>query len=124
MHWLTDDRDRAIVTADERLRTVFDHMRADGLEPRGAVGAENQLLAITDALSQFDADLIVLRLHAPGSEHENWREPGIAEKVRSRFGVRTIAFYFDRDGAVVGREEAEGPTAGGAALRARGRLSA
>lgn len=108
MHWLTDDRDRAIVSADERLRTVFDHMHAGGLKPRGEVGAENQVTAIADALTQFDADLIVLRLHAPGSEDENWREQGIAEKVRSHFDVRTIVFYFDRDGHVVGREEAVG----------------
>ncbi len=124
MHWLTDDRDSAIVSADERLRTVFDHMSAGGFKPRGAVGAENQVTAIADALLQFDADLIVLRLHAPGSEHENWREHRIAEKVRSRFEVRTIVFYFDRDGHVVGREEAEGRPAGGRALRARGRPKA
>src|SRR5439155_5245025 len=77
MHWLTDDRDDALVAADERLRTVFAHMHAGGLKPHGEVGAENQVTAIADALAQFDADLMVLRLHAPGSEHENWREHGI-----------------------------------------------
>jgi len=106
MQWLTDDRDNAQVAADERLLTVFDHMRADGLTPRGEVGAENQVTAIADALAQFDADLIVLRLHAPGSEHENRRELDIAEQVRSHFGVPTIAFYFDSEGHVVEREEA------------------
>jgi len=106
MQWLTDDRDSAQVSADERLRTVFDHMRADGLKPRGEVGAENQVTAIADALTQFDADLIVLRLHAPGSEHENRREQGIAEEVRSQFDVPTIVFYFDNEGHVVEREEA------------------
>ena len=106
MHWLTDDRDDALVAADERLRTVFAHMHAGGLKPHGEVGAENQVTAIADALAQFDADLMVLRLHAPGSEHENWREHGIAEKVRSHFEVPTIAFYFDSEGRVVGCEEA------------------
>ncbi len=42
MQWLADDRDSALVSADGRLRTVFDHMRADGLKPHGAVGAENR----------------------------------------------------------------------------------
>ncbi len=106
MQWLTDDRDNAQVAADERLLTVFDHMRADGLKPRGEVGAENQVTAIADALAQFDADLIVLRLHAHGSEHENRRELDMAEQVRSHFGVPTIAFYFDSEGHVVEREEA------------------
>ncbi|MGI8921638.1 MAG: hypothetical protein ACR2HD_08230 [Solirubrobacteraceae bacterium] len=106
MKWLTNDSDKARVAADERLRTVFDHMRAGGLKPHGEVGAENQVAAIADALAQFDADLIVLRLHSPGSEHENRREHGIAEKVRSDFDVPTIVFYFDDEGQVVEREEA------------------
>src|SRR5207249_8545836 len=37
MHWLTDDRDGALVAADERLRTVFAHMHAGGLKPHGEV---------------------------------------------------------------------------------------
>jgi len=106
MKWLTDDRDSALVSADERLQTVFDHMRAGGLKPHGEVGAEDQVAAITDALAQFDADLIVLRLHVPGTEHENWREHRIAEKVRSHFDVPTIVFYFDSEGHVVEREQA------------------
>ncbi len=106
MQWLCDDRDSALASGDERLRTVFDHMRAGGLKPHGEVGAENQVTAIADALAQFDADLIVVRVHAPGSERENWREHGIAEKVRSHFDVATIVFYFDSEGHVVEREEA------------------
>lgn len=106
MHWLTDDRDRALISADERLRTVFDHMHAGGLKPHGVVGAENQVTAIADALAQFDADLIVLRLHVSDSEHENWREHQIAEKVRSHFDLPTIVFYFDSEGHIVEREEA------------------
>jgi hypothetical protein len=106
LHWLTDDRDSEIVAADKRLRTVFAHMRAGGLEPHGGLGAENQVTAIADALTRFDADLMVLRLHAPDSENQNWREHGIAEKVRSHFDVPTIVFYFDGEGHVVEREVA------------------
>lgn len=106
MQWLADDRDRALVSADGRLRTVFEHMRADGLKPHGEVGAENQVTAIADALAQFDADLIVIRLHVPGGEHENWREHWVAEKVRSHFDVPTVVFYFDSEGQVVERDEA------------------
>ncbi len=106
MQWLTDDRDNALVSADERLRTVFDHMHADGLEPQGAVGVENQVTAIADALAQFDADLIVLRLHTSGSKSENRREHRIAEEVRSHFDIPTIVFHFDSEGQVVDRDEA------------------
>jgi hypothetical protein len=106
LQWVATDVDGARVAADERLRTVFDHMRSGGLNPHGAVGSEDQVVAIADALSDFDADLIVLRLHAPGTEGENWREHQIAERVRSHFGVPTVAFFFDAEGRVVGHEEA------------------
>lgn len=106
MQWLCDARDSAQAAADQRLRTVFDHMRASGLEPRGTVGAENQVTAIADALAQFEADLIVVRLHVPGSEHENWREHHLAEKLRSHFDLPTIVFYFDNEGHLVERQEA------------------
>ncbi len=106
LQWVASDVDGARVSADERLQTVFDHMRAGGLKPHGTVGAEDQVVAIADALADFDADLIVLRLHDPGSEHENWREHRIAEQVRSHFGVPTMVFFFDGEGQVVGREEA------------------
>ena len=105
-HWLTDDRDNEVVAADARLRTAFDHMVASDLQPNGTVGAENQVTAIADALAQFDADLIILRLHAPGSDHENWREHGMAQKVRAHLDVPTIAFYFDDEGQVIGRDGA------------------
>jgi hypothetical protein len=81
-------------------------MRAGGLKPHGVVGAEDHVTAIVDALSEFDADLIVLRLHAPGSEHENWREHRAVDQVSSHVDVPTVAFYFDDEGHVVGREDA------------------
>ena len=106
LQWVATDVDRARVLADERLQTVFDHMHAGGLKPKGTVGAMDQVVAISDALADFDADLIVLRLHAPGSKDENWREHRVAEKVRSHFDIPTMVFFFDDEGQVVGREEA------------------
>jgi hypothetical protein len=114
---LAGDIDGARVSADERLHTVFEHMHASGLEAYGAVGDEDQVAAIADALVDFDADLIVLRLHVPGSREENWREHSVAQRVRSHFGVPTIVFYFDSEGNVVGRDEDE---EGAAASAARG----
>jgi hypothetical protein len=106
LQWVATDVDRARVSADERLHRVFDHMHAGGLSPRGAITDENQVVAIADALLDFDADLIVLRLHHPGGRHTNWQEHRVAERVRSHFDVPTIAFYFDDEGRVLGREEA------------------
>jgi hypothetical protein len=117
---LAGDIDRARVSADERLHTVFDHMHASGLAPHGTVGDEDQVAAIADALAEFDADLIVLRLHVPGSPEENWREHRVAKRVRSHFGVPTIVFYFDDQGQVVRRDDA---TEGTPAAAVRGGTS-
>lgn len=105
---LTGDIDGARTSAQARLRTVFDHMHADGLEPRGVVGDEDQVAAIADALADFEADLMVLRLHARGSENENWREHRLVKRVRSQFEVPTISFFFDGDGHVIGCEDDQG----------------
>ena len=107
LQWVASDVDRARVAADQRLRRVFDHMHADGFAPRGTVADEDQLVAIADALLEFDADLIILRLHDPGSEHKSWHEHRVAERVRSHFDVPTIAFYFDDDGRPLGREDGD-----------------
>jgi hypothetical protein len=106
LQWLASDVDGARVAADQRLHTVFDHMQADGLKAHGTVGEEDQVLAIADALAEFNADLIVLRLHLPNSEHESWHEHRIAARVRSHFDLPTMAFFFDDDGRVVARQEA------------------
>jgi hypothetical protein len=106
LQWLASDVDAARLVADERLQRVFDHMHADGIAPKGMVADEDQVVAIGDALAEFDADLIVLRLHHPASGHENWHEHRVAKRVRSHFGVPTVAFYFDDEGQVVGREDA------------------
>jgi hypothetical protein len=115
---LAGEIDRARVIADERLHTVFDHMHASGLNAQGSVGDEDQVAAIADALADFDADLIVLRLHVPGSPEENWREHRVAERVRSHFDLPTIVLYFDDEGHTVHRDEA-----GDAGFRERGVLA-
>ena len=111
---LTGDIDRARLAAGDRLRTVFDHMHADGHVPGGTVGDEDQVTAIADALADFDADLMLLRLHAPGSKNENWREHRLTRRVRSHFKLPTITFFFDDQGQVVGREVLDAPLTGAA----------
>ena len=108
---LTGDIDGARASADERLRTVFDHMDASGLEAHGTVGDEDQVTAIADALDEFSADLILLRLHAPGSQNENWREHRLVAWVRMHTTVPTIVFYFDDEGQFVRRQDVTAPVA-------------
>jgi hypothetical protein len=108
---LTGDIDGARASADERLRTVFDHMDASGLESHGTVGDEDQVAAIADALDGFRADLILLRLHAPGTRHENWREHRVVDWLRTHTTVPTMVLYFDDEGQFVRREDAIAPVA-------------
>jgi hypothetical protein len=108
---LTGDIDDARASADERLRTVFDHMDASGLESHGTVGDEDQVAAIADALDGFSADLILLRLHAPGSQNKNWREHRLVDWVRTHTTVPTIVFYFDDEGQFVRRQDPIAPAA-------------
>ena len=108
---LTGEIDGARASADERLRTVFDHMAASGLESRGTVGDEDQVTALADALDGFSADLILLRLHAPGSRNENWREHRLVDWVRTHTTVPTIVFYFDDEGQFLRRQDATAPAA-------------
>jgi hypothetical protein len=106
---LTGDIDGARVSADARLRTVFNHMDASGLESHGMVGDEDQVAAIADALDGFRADLILLRLHARGSRNENWREHRLVDWIRTHTTVPTIVFYFDDEGQFVRPEDAIAP---------------
>jgi hypothetical protein len=75
------------------------------------VGDEDQVAAIADALDGFRADLILLRLHARGSQHENWREHRLVDWVRTHTTVLTIVFYFDEEGQLVRPEDAIAPVA-------------
>ena len=102
---LTGEVDCARAAAETRLHTAFDHIHTSGLDAHGTVGDEDQLNAIADALAEFDADLILLRVHAPGSENENWREHRLARQVRSHFNRPTTVFYFDREGHMVGQQD-------------------
>jgi hypothetical protein len=107
---LTGDIDGARASADERLRTVFEHMAASGLEfEGGTVGDEDQVAAIADALDDVAADLILLRLHAPGAQSENWREHRLVDWVRTHTTVPAIVFYFDDEGQFMGRQEVIAP---------------
>jgi type IV secretory pathway TrbD component len=108
---LTGDIDGARASADARLRTVFDHMDASGLESHGKVGDEDQVAAVADALDGFSADLVLLRLHARGSQNENWREHRLVDWVRTHTTVLTIVFYFDEEGQLVRPEDAIAPVA-------------
>ena len=83
-HWLSDTDD-AMLAAHRRAVEARSLLRAHGLHISVEVGDSVPLLAIEDALAQFDADEIVICTLAP--ERSHWLEHDLVESARGRFGI-------------------------------------
>lgn len=79
-HWLDDDRG-AQAEASWRLAVEIDELSSLGLDVRGAIGMDDPVQAMLDALRVFNAtEVIVVTLDADGS---NWLEHEMIERMRS-----------------------------------------
>jgi len=83
LRYLFADVDHARELAEQRLAGSIETLRAHGIEARGAVGDSNPLVAIEDALFEFDADEIIISTHPP--ERSNWLEKKTVDRARERF---------------------------------------
>ena len=83
LRYLFADVDHARDLAEQRLAGSIETLRANGIEARGAVGDSNPLVAMEDALFEFDADEIVISTHPP--ERSNWLEKKTVERAREKF---------------------------------------
>ena len=90
VHWLASDTDRARSAADERLATVLGHLEEMGDDATGKVGADDPLLAFSDAVEEFKPDHILIALRGP--EAAGWQEQGLVEEILSRFGLPVTVF--------------------------------
>ena len=97
-HWLsaTDEAVSAAHVRADHARTV---LMSHGLAVSVEVGDSVPLLAIEDALAEFDADEIVISTLSPSRSH--WLEHDVVELARDRFEVPVRH--------VVGSEDAMGP---------------
>jgi len=96
----TSDIDRARGAADERMSAIVGSIVGTGQEAAvGVVGDERPLQAVEDALADFSADALILAVHAP--DIQNWRERGLADRVRTKFGIPVTEMILDREGRVV-----------------------
>jgi hypothetical protein len=82
--WLSD-ADDAIARADEIVRTTVDQLGEAGVAATADTGESDPFEAITDALTTFPADRIVLLTH-PKSDQQ-YREDIDVGEVRERFGL-------------------------------------
>jgi hypothetical protein len=96
--WLADDVDRCRHVAHERLDTVLSHMHSIGAHASGVAGRGSVLAVIADAVADFKPDHILLALRT--SEHANWQEHRLAERVKARFGLPLTTYAVGPGGHV------------------------
>lgn len=96
----TSALDDAAGSAAERAGAIVSGMQSAGRgDTKAALGDENPLQAIADALAVFPADALILAVHTPDVAHR--RERGLPEKVRARFGLPLTVMQIDGAGRVV-----------------------
>ena len=83
-HWLSDT-DEAVSAARRRAEHAETVLRFHGLPITVEVGDSVPLLAIGDALAQFDADEILISTLPPNRSH--WLEHNLVELARDRFDL-------------------------------------
>jgi hypothetical protein len=83
-HW-TSDEDRARAQAQERLERSLAELAEEGVEASGAVGDDDPMQAIEDALRTFGADEIIISTHPPG--RSNWLEKDVILRAAERFDL-------------------------------------
>jgi hypothetical protein len=88
--WWASATDKAREQADDRLHAVLGHLEELGAEARGAVGADDPLLAFEDALADFPADHILIGFRA--RERSDWQERGLLDQLQERFGLPVTYF--------------------------------
>jgi hypothetical protein len=90
LDWLNSDTDAAHQRADERLRTVLGQLGEMGAEATGAVGSDEPVEALADAIRAFEPDHLLIALRS--SPSSGWQEQGLVERVVERFGLPVTVF--------------------------------
>jgi hypothetical protein len=88
--WLASATDRAREQADERLRAVLSQVSGTGTPARGAVGADDPLLAFEDAVRTFAPTHILVGLRSV--DRAGWQERGLVDSVLERFDLPVTVF--------------------------------
>jgi hypothetical protein len=88
--WLASATDRAREEADQRLQTVLGQLDEVEADTSGAVGSDDPLEAIADAVAQFSPHHLLIAFRA--GEKAGWQESGLLDKVEDRFGLPMTVF--------------------------------
>jgi hypothetical protein len=87
-YWVSDTDEGTAHARDVEAATLAE-LRRDGVPNDGHVGADDPLTAIEDALRFFDADEVVIAMHAAG--RRRYREGDLRADVERRFGIPAAA---------------------------------
>jgi hypothetical protein len=82
-HFFLADPDPAIERAEAIQQESVERLDEEGIDAAGDTGEEDPLLALSDALTTYPADEIVLFTH-PGGQ-QNWLEEGLVDAAKERF---------------------------------------
>jgi hypothetical protein len=81
LHYLTNDESAEFSKAEDRVRMVVGLLRQRGVSVTGAVGSDDPLESMTDALGSFPATRVLL---ATSTEQDSyWMERGLLAKARA-----------------------------------------
>jgi hypothetical protein len=97
--WITSDTDRARLKADQRLHAVLGQLEELGVEAEGAVGSDEPLEALEDAIRTFEPDHLLIAIRS--GARAGWQERGLLEDIQQRFGIAMTVFQlpFNREGS-------------------------
>ena len=93
LHFLTNAEDAEAEDARGRLDEALLALRQLGIQAHGAVGTDDPLQAIGDALASFPADEILLAVRE--ERRRTWLEHHLERRVRDSYGVHVSTLTLD-----------------------------
>jgi hypothetical protein len=93
--WLASATDRARERADARLQAVLGQLGAMGREASGAVGSDDPVEALADAVREFSPDHLLIALRS--GEQAGWQEQGLLDRIQERFAIPMTVFSVTRE---------------------------
>lgn len=85
LRYWASDTDAAEAAARERLDESLARLERAGVHATGAIGADDPVQALEDALWAFPADEVIVSTHEPGRSH--WLARRVVERARERVSV-------------------------------------
>jgi hypothetical protein len=76
--------------ADQRLHAVLGQLEELGVEAEGAVGSDEPLEALEDAIRTFEPDHLLIAIRS--GARAGWQERGLLEDIQQRFGIAMTVF--------------------------------